>query len=86
MEANDNREGPSFEDRKAFLMTLVSNLEPGADGRAGMGAIIRELEQLQPGVIEKAFARQTAQRLGLDMRTRIDVDQIDWSGVDYAGA
>ena len=86
MEANDNRTGPSFEDRKAFLMALVENLEPGADGRAGRGAIIRELEQLQPGLIDQHHARLTARRLRLDVGGRSDVSKIDWADVEYAGA
>lgn len=83
---NDNTSGPGFEDRKAFLTCLVANLEPGSAGRAGFGAVIRELEQMRPGLIEQAFARQTALRLGLDMRTLQDAQLPDLSFLDYAGA
>lgn len=86
MEANDNREGPGFEDRKAFLMTLVKNLEPGADGRAGMGAIIRELEQMRPGLVDCEHARMTASRLSQALGETLDLRRIDWSAVDHAGA
>lgn len=86
MEANDNRGGPAFEERKAFLGSLIKNLQPGPDGRAAFGAVIRELEQMRPGLIEQAFARQTAHRLGLDLRTRHDTGLPDLSFLDYADA
>ena len=86
MEANDNREGLGFEARRALLARLVANLAPGAEGRASAGAIIRELEQMRPGLVDQAHARLTAQRLGLAMRTRPDAALPDLSFLDYAGA
>lgn len=86
MEANDNRTGPSFEDRKAFLTAMVNNLSPGPDGRAAFGAVIRELEQMRPGLVDCEHARITARRLRSTIGERPDVRLIDWSAVDYAEA
>ena len=86
MEANDNTRCPGFEARKALLARLVETLEPGPDGRAGLGEIYRQLEHIRPGSLDQAHARHTATPLGLKMRTLQDVALIDWAAVDYAGA
>lgn len=86
MTANDNREGPAFEDRKARLTAIIGNLVPGPDGRAAFGAVIRELEQMRPGLVDCEHARLTARRLSLDLGQQPDVSLIDWSAVDYAEA
>ncbi len=51
--------------RRLQLQTLVAALEHGADGRAGVGAILREIEALHPGAIDQAAARLQARRLGI---------------------
>lgn len=43
--------------------------EPGSDARAGLGAIVREIETAHPGFIAKLNAVNDGQRLGL----KIDV-------------
>lgn len=73
METNDDTAGRDFATRKALLVSLVANLEPGADGRAGMGAIIRELEQMRLGLVDQIHARQTRRKLGLP-----DLSALDW--------
>lgn len=39
--------------------------EPGSDARAGLGAIVREIEEAHPGFIAKLNAVNDGQRLGL---------------------
>lgn len=58
MKANDNRKAHPFEDRKAWLIAMASNLEPGADGHAGRRAMIRELENIEPGISDHMHARR----------------------------
>lgn len=83
MEANDNREGPAFEDRKEWLMAMTAALAPGADGYAGRRAIIRELEAIEPGIIDHMHARQVAKALripplGLRGGDLPDLSALDW--------
>lgn len=86
MEANDNTRGPSFEACKALVADLVANLRPGPDGLASHAEIYRQLERMRPGSLDRAHARQTLMRLGVEPRLPTDVKQIDWSAVDFAGA
>lgn len=86
MEANDNREGPAFEDRKARLMAMTSSLEPGADGYAGRRAIMRELEAIEPGIIDHMHARQVAKALRIPPLGLRGGSLPDLSALDYADA
>jgi len=64
---NDNQHRPDLTSpaaRKARLATLASNLEHGADARAQVGQMLREIEALHPGSIEREAARLQLHRLG----------------------
>jgi hypothetical protein len=86
MEANDNREGPAFEDRKAWLMAMAASLEPGADGYAGRRELIRQLDAIEPGIIDHMHARQVAKALGIPPLGLRGGPLPDLSALDYAEA
>ena len=64
--------------RRAKLMRLVENLEHGADGRVGIGAILREIEAIAPGAIDREAARLQALRLGLRPLGELDLSVLDY--------
>jgi hypothetical protein len=39
--------------------------EPGSDARAGLGSLVREIETVSPGFIDRLNATNVARRLGL---------------------
>lgn len=86
MEANDNREGPAFQDRKAWLMAMAASLEPGADGYAGRRALIRELEAIEPGIIHHMHAREFAKALRIPPVGLRGGELPDLTFLDYADA
>ena len=86
MEANDNREGPAFEDRKGWVMAMAADLQPGADGYTVRRSIIRELEAIEPGIIDHMHARQVAKALNISELGLRDGSLPDLSALDYAGA
>lgn len=52
--------------RMAELMAnVVTFALEGSDGQAGMKAVLREIEQLQPGILEGMAARIQLARAGL---------------------
>ncbi len=63
---------------RAHLLRLVENLEHGADGRAGIGAILREIEAIAPGAIDREAARLQARRLGLEPLRPLDLSVLDY--------
>ncbi|MGA0544545.1 hypothetical protein ACO2Q1_04685 [Brevundimonas sp. VNH65] len=46
----------------------VALMQPGSDWRAGIGALIREVETIEPGFIQKIAATDQLRRLGLPIR------------------
>ena len=46
----------------------VALMQPGSDWRAGIGALIREVETIEPGFIQKIAATDQLRRLGLSVR------------------
>ena len=67
--ANDNREPgsprPRPMQRLARLKRLIDALEHGPEGRTACAAILREIEALHPGLIDREAARILSRRLGL---------------------
>lgn len=75
---NDNQRRPDQTPRaarKARLAALASNLEYGADARAQVSQMLREIEALHPGSIEREAARLQLHRLGCG--------GLDLSALDY---
>lgn len=64
--------------RRARLLRLVVTLEHGVDGRAGIGAILREIEAIAPGAIDREAARLQARRLGLRPLGELDLSVLDY--------
>ncbi|WP_029418022.1 hypothetical protein [Brevundimonas bacteroides] len=72
---NDNEPGRSSRSpaaRRARLVLLATNLEHGPDGRPLIGEILREIEALHPGAIEREASRLQRRRAaprsgGLDL-------------------
>jgi len=57
---------PSIEQRVALMLALVKGVDlASADGRAGLGRFLAEVERLAPGSIRQAAARQDAIALRL---------------------
>lgn len=53
-------------DKAALLMKLVEGIEiDSADGRAGVRAILREIEAAAPGSVEMMAANLQTRRLGI---------------------
>jgi hypothetical protein len=73
---NDDTPGRSMDDRKGLMLRLIESLGRGAEARAGVGAIYRELEAIAPGSLDRAHARHTARRLGLPHTP--DLGVLDW--------
>lgn len=46
----------------------VALMQPGSDWRAGIGALIREVEAIEPGFIQRIAAIDQLRRLGLPIR------------------
>lgn len=50
---------------------LLRNLEGvdlgSADGRAGLGALLREIERMEPGIVQRICAESELRRLNLPM-------------------
>lgn len=53
---------PHRERLKALASALMTN---GSDWRAGIGSLLREIEEREPGFIQKIAAADTLKRLGL---------------------
>lgn len=51
--------------RLARLKRLIDALEHGPEGRTACAAILREIEALHPGLIDREAARILSRRLGL---------------------
>lgn len=83
MNVNDNTPGRSADDRKALILRLVENIGAGAEARAGVGAIFRELEAIAPGSLDRAHARQVGRRLGLTELP--DLTALDWPAAPGEG-
>lgn len=80
---NDDAPGRSMDDRKALLHNLIASLGRGAEARAGIGALYRELEAIAPGSLDRAHARHTARRLGL--AEHADLTALDWPAAPGEG-
>jgi hypothetical protein len=50
---------------KALAMALMG--DGGSDWTAGIGALVREVEAIVPGFIQRIAARDTLERLGLPL-------------------
>ena len=81
---NDDTPVRSMDDRKGLMLRLIENLGRGAEARAGVGAIYRELEAIAPGSLDRAHARHTAKRLGLTSMPELSV--LDWPEADEGRA
>jgi hypothetical protein len=51
--------------RLARLKRMIDALEHGPEGRTACAAILREIEALHPGLIDREAARILSRRLGL---------------------
>jgi hypothetical protein len=56
---------PPADDMAARLLAVVQGLDlTSADGRAGIGALLSEIERLSPGAIHQQAAGMDLRRLG----------------------
>ncbi|WGM31533.1 hypothetical protein [Brevundimonas sp. NIBR11] len=76
---NDDTPLPPFAEHKAMIANLVANLSPGPDGLASHHELLRQLDRMRPGSIDREHARQQRRRLGLEPLAGLDA-------LDYAGA
>lgn len=79
MTMNDNDPIPPFADHKKLIASLVANLQPGPLGLASHHEVLRQLERMRPGSIDREHARQQARRLDLPTIPNL-------RALDYAGA
>lgn len=69
---------PTPAQRRARLKRLVDGLDHGAAARAGIGAILREIEGLAPGAIDREAARIQGRRLGLPPVSPLDLSFLNY--------
>jgi hypothetical protein len=77
---NDNREpgSPVSSVRlRARIASTAANLEHGPAGRIRAAQILRDIEALHPGEVERQAARIQARRLGLPPLP-LDLSLLDW--------
>lgn len=61
---------PPAEDMAARLLAVVQGLDlTSADGRAGIGALLSEIERLSPGAVLQQAARIELRALGVGRRS-----------------
>ena len=60
--------GTRMQDQLRLAQTVNGIDLTSADGRAGLGALLREIERAEPGIVQRICAEIELSKLGLSVR------------------